>query len=146
MQKSKRVVFIIPQIHKLFRDKQFNQILRGKEKWAWNGWWLLATNILGNNMADNSSELVENLLFSSQKLGCIMSLKILFPNFHQDIFPEKCRVLNNEHGECFHLDISAMEKTYQGKWSSLMLADCCWVVTRNSAGLVHKPLVKMQHI
>jgi hypothetical protein len=37
MQKSKRVVFIIPQVHKLFRDKQFNQILRGKEKWAWNG-------------------------------------------------------------------------------------------------------------
>jgi hypothetical protein len=51
----------------LFRNKQFNQILRVKEKWVWNGWWLLATSILGNNMADNSSELVENLLFSCQR-------------------------------------------------------------------------------
>jgi hypothetical protein len=37
MQESKRVVFIAPRIHKLFRDKQFNQILRGNEKRAWNG-------------------------------------------------------------------------------------------------------------
>jgi hypothetical protein len=37
MQKSKRVVFISPQIHMLFRNKQFNQILRVKEKWVWNG-------------------------------------------------------------------------------------------------------------
>jgi hypothetical protein len=53
---------------------------------------------VGNNKADNSNRLAENLLFSSQKLGFIMSLKILFPNFHQDIFPEKCGALNNEHG------------------------------------------------
>ena len=98
IQKSKKVVFIGPQIRRLFRDKQFNQILRGNEKKAWNGWWLLATNFVGNNKADNSNRLAENLLFSSQKLGFIMSLKILFPNFHQDIFPEKCGALNNEHG------------------------------------------------
>jgi len=75
-----------------------------------------------------------------------MSLKMLFPDFHQDIFPEKCGALNNEHGECFHLDISAMEKTYQGKRSSLMLANYSWVVTRNSPGLTYKQLVKVQHI
>jgi hypothetical protein len=37
MQKSNRVVFIGPQIHKLFRDKQLNQILRGNKKRTWNG-------------------------------------------------------------------------------------------------------------
>jgi hypothetical protein len=37
IQKSKKVVFIGPQIRRLFRDKQFNQILRGNEKKAWNG-------------------------------------------------------------------------------------------------------------
>jgi hypothetical protein len=69
---------------------------------------------LGNNKADNSNELVENLLFSSQKLDFIMSLKILFTNFHQDIFPEKCGALNSEHGECHHV-ISAKEKTISGQ-------------------------------
>jgi hypothetical protein len=86
---------------------------------------------------------VETLLFSSQKLGHFMYLKILFPNYYQDIIPEKCGALNNEHGEYFH-HISAMEKTYQGKWSSLMLADYCWVETGNSPGLVYKLLVKTQ--
>jgi hypothetical protein len=99
-----------------------------------------------NNKADNSNELVENLLFSSQKLGFSMSLKILFPDFHQDIFPEKCGALNNEHGEFFHHDISPMEKTYQSNWSSLMLADCCWLVTISSLELVYERLVKTQCI
>lgn len=144
MQKPKWV-FIGPHIHKLFRDKQFNQILKGNKKRVWNGWWLLATNFLGNNKADNSNELVENLLFSSQKLDFIMSFKIVFTNFHQDIFPEKCGALNSEHGECHHV-ISAKEKTYHGKWSSLMLADYCRLVTRNSPGLVYEWLVKTQCI
>jgi hypothetical protein len=28
-----------------------------------------------------------------------------------------------------------MEKRYKGKWSSSMLADYCWTVTRDSPGL-----------
>jgi hypothetical protein len=34
---------------------------------------------------------------------------MLFLNYHQDIFPEHCGAMNNEHGECILYDISALE-------------------------------------
>jgi len=70
---------------------------------------------MGNNKADNDNVSVENLLLSYQKFGCIMSLKILLMNNHQDIFPGQYRALDNESGDCFRHDISAMEMTYKGK-------------------------------
>ena len=36
-------------------------------------------------------------------------------------FPENLGEVSNEHGERFHQDIMAVEKRYQGKWSSI-----CW--------------------
>jgi len=73
-----------------------------------------------------------------------MSFKILLTNYHQDNFPGKYRALDNEHGECFRHDISAMEMTYQGKWIAPMMVDNGWIVTRDSPGLVYKRLVKRQ--
>jgi hypothetical protein len=73
-----------------------------------------------------------------------MSVKILFADFHQDIFPGKYRALDAEYGEYFRHDIAAMEMTYQGKWISPMITDCCWIVTRDSPGFVYKRLVKRQ--
>jgi hypothetical protein len=35
-----------------------------------------------------------------------MYVKILFPNYHQDIIPEKCGALNSGCGEYFHHDLS----------------------------------------
>jgi hypothetical protein len=52
-----------------------------------------------------------------------MSLKIHFLHAHLDFFPENCGALSYEYGECFHRDIAAKEKRYQGKWSSSMLTD-----------------------
>jgi len=57
---------------------------------------------------------VKNLLSSCHKLGCIVSLKIIFLNYHPGISEENIGALNNEHGECFHNDISAVEEIYQG--------------------------------
>ena len=48
-----------------------------------------------------------------------------FLDYHQDIFPENFGAFTNEHGECVHYDISALETINQGKWSAQMLADCC---------------------
>ena len=73
-----------------------------------------------------------------------MSVEIIFLNYHKDIFPANCWTLNNEQGECFRCDVSAMMKTYQGKWSSPMLVEYCWIVTSNSHGLVTKWQVKRQ--
>jgi hypothetical protein len=39
--------------------------------------------------------------------------------------------VSDEHGECFHQDISLIEKKYEGKWHRAMLADCCWTLARD---------------
>jgi hypothetical protein len=57
-------------------------------------------------------------------------------------FPKNCGALSSEHSEHVHHDISAMGKRYQGKWSSSMLAGCCWIVTGDSPVLVYKWEVK----
>jgi hypothetical protein len=57
--KIKEGVFIGPQIRKLFRDDQFDHILSGNEKRAWNDFRLVATNFLGNNKADNYKDLLK---------------------------------------------------------------------------------------
>ena len=36
--------------------------------------------------------------------------------------------VSDETGEKFHQDIMTVEKRYQGKWTSSMLADYCWTL------------------
>jgi hypothetical protein len=57
--KIKEGVFIGPQIRKRFRDEQFDHILSGNKKRAWNDFRLVATNFLGNNKADNTRNLLK---------------------------------------------------------------------------------------
>ena len=61
-------------------------------------------------------------------MGCNMSLEIHFLESHLDFFPENLSEVSEEHGEKFHQAILAMEKQYQGKWASSMLADYCWTL------------------
>jgi len=68
---------------------------------------------------------------SYKAMGCNMSLKIHFPELHLNFFPENFGDVIDEHGERFHQDIMAMEKQYQGKWISSMLANYCWTLKRN---------------
>ena len=49
-----------------------------------------------------------------------------------DFFPDNCGMVSDEHGERFHQEIAMMEKRYQGKWSTPMLADYCWTLARNA--------------
>jgi len=60
-----------------------------------------------------------------------MSLKINFLESHLDIFPENLGEVSDENGERFHQDILAMEKRYQGTWTSRMLAYYCWTLKRD---------------
>jgi len=61
-------------------------------------------------------------------MGCTVSLKIHFLESHLNFFPENLGEVSDEHSERFQQDIMAMEKRYQGKWTSSMLADYCWTV------------------
>jgi len=60
-----------------------------------------------------------------------MSLKIHFFGVPIVFFPENLGEFSDEHGEIFHQDIMTMEKRYQGKWTSSMLADYCWTFKRD---------------
>jgi len=56
-------------------------------------------------------------------------------------FPENLGEVSDEHGERFHQDILAIEKRYQGNWTSSMLADYCWTLKR----MYMKPITGERH-
>jgi len=58
-------------------------------------------------------------------MRCNMSIKIHFLESRLDFFRENLGEVCDEHGERFHQDILVMEKQYEGKWTSSMLADYC---------------------
>ncbi|UYV78509.1 hypothetical protein LAZ67_16001816 [Cordylochernes scorpioides] len=98
---------------------------------AWNSFRNVCKNFLGNVMAENYRDLVNELLLSYKALRCNMSLKIHFLHSHLDFFPENLGAVSDEHGERFHQDISSIKKRYQGKWSPGLLADYCWTLKRD---------------
>jgi hypothetical protein len=134
--------FVGPQIRKLFRDDMVNNLLQGDDKKTWDAFRLLSTNFLGNIRADNYRELIEDMLSLYHKLGCNMSLKIHILHSHLDFFPDNCRMVSDQHGECFHQEIATMEKQYRGNWSTSMLADYCWTLARNAPERLHKRQAK----
>lgn len=129
--KIKEGIFVGPQIRELIKDENFEGRLNDLEKRAWISFKNVVTQFLGNNKSDNYRDLVNQLLKAYEHLGCNMSLKIHFLHSHLDFFPENLGAVSDEHGERFHQDISSMEKRYQGKWSSNMLADYCWTLKRD---------------
>jgi len=114
-----------PQIRKVVRDDMLKNLLQGDEKEDLDAFRLVSTNFLGNVGAENYKELIEDILSLHHKLGCNMSLKIHMLHSHLDFFPDNCGMVSDEHGERFHQEIATMEKRYQGKWPTSMLADCC---------------------
>ena len=123
-----------PQIRKLFRDDMCDNLLQGDEKNAWDAFCLL---FLGNIRAENHKELIDDMLSLYHKLGCNMFLKIHMLHFQVNFFLYNCGMVSDEHGERFHKETATMEKRYQGKWSTSMLADYCWTLVRNALGQLH---------
>jgi len=61
-------------------------------------------------------------LVQYKAVGYNISLKVHFLDSHRDFLPENLEEVSNDHKQRFHQDISTMEKQYQGKWSTSMLA------------------------
>jgi hypothetical protein len=102
----------------------------------------VVTGFLGKRRADN----YKKLLFSYQKLGCNMSVKIHFLSSHLDFFLENCGSVSYEHGEGFHQDIAAMEGRYKGKWSPSTLSDYYWTLMRNSPNSTYNRQAKKARV
>lgn len=49
-----------------------------------------------------------------------------------NFFPEILGVVSDEHDERFYQDILHIERHYNGKWSTAMLADFCWSIYRET--------------
>lgn len=144
--KIKEGVFNGPQIREIMKDKHFESLLEGNEKVAWFAFKEVVLNFLGNRRSGNYEELVQNLLVAYKNMGCNMSLKIHFLHSHLDFFPENCGDVSDEHGERFHQEISAIEKRYQGQWSTNMLADYCWTIARDVPDALYKRKSKKRKI
>jgi hypothetical protein len=113
-----------------------------REKKAWYAFRLVSINFLGNIRTENYKELIEDILSLYHKLGCNMPLKTHMLHPHLDYFPDNCGMVSDEPGERFHQEISTMGKRYQGKWSTSMLADYYWTLTRNAPEQLHKRQAK----
>jgi len=131
LEKVKAGVFIGPQIRQLFKDQQFEAVFSDKEKAAWQSFEKVSNSFLGNFKAANFRELVQDMMDSYEQLGCNMSLKMHFLFSHLNFFPLNCGEVSDEHGECFHQDISMMEHRYKEKCSAAMLGDYCWMMKRD---------------
>jgi len=138
--KIKEGIFIGPQIRELMQDKQFDENLNETERNAWLSFKRVCKDFLGNHKAANYQNVVQDLLTSYKAMGCNISLKIHFLESHLDFFPENLGEVSDEHGESFHQDILAMEKRYQGKWASSMLADYCLTLKRDVPKANCRPL------
>jgi len=88
----------------------------------------MCKDFLGNHKAANYQAVMQDLLTSYKAMGCNRSLKIHFLESHLDFFLENLGEVCDKHGERFHQDITTMEKWFQGKWTSSMLADYCWTL------------------
>jgi len=126
----KEGIFIGPQIRELMHDKQFDEDLNETERNAWLSFKKICKDFLGNHKAANYQDVVQDPLTLYKAMGCNMSLKIHFLQSHLDFFPEYLGEVSDEYGERFHQDM-AMEKQYQGKRTSSMLADYCWTLKRD---------------
>jgi hypothetical protein len=61
-----------------------------------------------------------------------------------DFFPDNCGMVSDGHCEHFHQENATMEKRYQGKWSTSMLADYCWTLIINAPEQLHKRQAKLK--
>ena len=107
------------------RSKFINS-MKNEERSAWMSFAEVVSNFLGNHKAENYCELVQQLLSSFKALGCNMSVRVHFLHSHLCYFPENLGALSEEQGERIHQDIKTMERRYQGRRNTSMMADYCW--------------------
>ena len=66
-----------------------------------------------------------------------MSIKVHFLKIHLNEFPANLGEVSDEHGERFHQGIKVMEKRYQGRQNTHIMADYCWSIQRDCVDMKH---------
>ena len=133
IEKIKAGIFDGPQIRRLMKDPNFIKSMTTIEARAWEGFVGVVTGFLGSHKASNYENLVSEMLGAFQAQGTRMSIKMHFLFNHLDDFPENLGAVSEEQGERFHQDIKVMEERYQGRWDTVMMADYCWSLMRETS-------------
>ena len=136
--KIKEGIFVGPQIRKVIAHRHFEELLIGKDLDAWMGFKSVVVNFLGNYRSNDYAAIVRQCIVAYRNMGCNMSLKIHMLDSHLDFFPDCLGKVSDEHGERFHQEIAMMESRYQGRWSTAMLADYCWLLQRDAPEARHR--------
>jgi hypothetical protein len=77
MEKLKAGIFYGPQIRQLINDPHFIASMNEIEACAWSSFVLVVKYFLRNKKADNYTQLVEDMLFHFNRLGCNLSAQTL---------------------------------------------------------------------
>ena len=84
--KMKEGIFVSPQINQLFKDQDFSTQASSTKRRAWKAFEIVYRNFLGNEKAENCSEIMQELISLYDTMGCNMSLKLYFFLSHLDLF------------------------------------------------------------
>ena len=110
VEKIKIGMFNGPQIRELMKDPIFDTAPSQAELSTRQSLKSIVTNFLGNHRVGEYEKEIEELLKSFRQLRARISVKLHFLQSHLDYFPNNCRDLSEELGECFHQDIHIMEE------------------------------------
>jgi hypothetical protein len=100
----------------------------------------VVTGFLGNRKADNYKSRGRTFIISETGVQYVNENPV--SEFSSALLSGNCGSVSNEHVECFHQGIAAIEGKYKGKWSPSMLADYCWTLMRESSNSTFNWLVK----
>jgi len=131
--KPKKGLFVGPWIRELIQNVIFEDQLSEVENAAWKSLKTVTIILLGGgrHKAENHRDIVADLVQSYTSMGCDMSFKAYFVDFHLDFFPEHLGAVSDEYAERIHKDISTKEKRYQDKCSPILLVDYCRTLRRD---------------
>lgn len=71
-------------------------------------------------------------------LECDISIKVPFLHSHLDYSPKNLGAVIKKQGGRIHQYMKEMEKRYQGKWNTSLIADYCWIFKKDDPFKVHK--------
>jgi hypothetical protein len=125
-------IFCGPDIRKMMNCKKFADLMNPMERAAWDAFIDCIHNFFGNNKSFDYKDKIKTLLSAMKTLECRMTVKLHFIDAHIDYFPENVGQMGEEQGERFHQEISSLEKRYNNRFGSNILADYCWSLVRES--------------
>ena len=127
--KIKEGIFIGPQIRELMQDKQFDEDQNETERNACLSFKRICKDFLRNHKAANYQDVVQDLLTLYTSCGMQYESEIPLSGVTLGFFsPETLAKSVTNTVKRFHQEVMTVEKRYQGKWTSSMLADYCWTL------------------